>query len=143
MYTKSELMDMLAVAESVTATARIAMPEDVVPLLAKYRNLETEGFFVVCLDGAQNVIETVQVSQGLLNKTIVHPREVYRLAIKLNCASIIVAHNHPSGNLAPSKEDREITGRLKQAGDVVGVQLLDHVIISSNGFYSFLSEGCL
>jgi DNA repair protein RadC len=77
---------------------------------------------------------------GLINRVIIHPREVYIHAIIDNAFSIVLVHNHPSGNLKPSKEDEEITKQIKQAGDLLGINVLDHLIISKKGYYSFRKE---
>jgi len=120
---------------------KITSPSDCVPLLGEYRDAETEQFIVIILDSEHKVIEIKVISSGILNKAIIHPREVFRPALIANACSIIIAHNHPSGNLEPSKEDRDITYRLKEAGELLGVGVLDHIIISIKGYYSFLEEG--
>ena len=78
---------------------------------------------------------------GILNRTIVHPREVFAEPITKRAAAIIVAHNHPSGNVDPSPEDREITNRLKAAGETLGIPLLDHIIFGVKGYFSFVEQG--
>lgn len=120
---------------------RISHPSDVVPHLAPYINERQEHFLTITVNGAHEVIKIHVTSIGLLNRTIVHPREVFYAAITDNAAAIILAHNHPSGNLTPSVEDREVTNRLRQAGGILGIPVLDHVIISTNGHYSFLEHG--
>jgi DNA repair protein RadC len=80
---------------------------------------------------------------GLVNRTIVHPREVYADPLTDRASSIIVAHNHPSGNVDPSPEDRDITKRLKEAGEILGIPILDHLVFSSESFYSFLENGLI
>ncbi len=122
---------------------RVEHPEDLLPLLAPYKNKEQEYFIVIILSGAYEVIRTEIVTIGLLNRTMVHPREVFTLAVEERAAAIVVAHNHPSGTLYPSKEDLEITTRLKKAGEILGIPLLDHIIITKNGHYSFLAHHCL
>ena len=81
------------------------------------------------------------VSVGLVNKTQVHPREVFADPITDRASAIIVAHNHPSGGIAPSKEDVEITAQLKAAGETLGIKLLDHIIFNQKDYYSFLEKG--
>ena len=120
---------------------KISSPSDVYPLLAHYGDRQQEYFFSICLNGAHEVIDVKIVSKGILNRTIIHPREIYSTAIELRSASIVVAHNHPSGNLEPSKDDRDITYRLKEAGMILGIELLDHVVFSYKGYFSFLEEG--
>jgi DNA repair protein RadC len=120
---------------------KISSPSDVYPLLAHYGDRQQEYFFSISLNGAHEVIEVKTVSKGILNRAIIHPREVFTDAITQRAASIIVAHNHPSGNLEPSKEDRDITYRLQEAGMLLGIELLDHVVFSHKGYFSFLEEG--
>ena len=81
------------------------------------------------------------VSVGLVNRTIVHPREVFADPLKDRAAAVICCHNHPSGNTTPSPEDREVTKTLKEAGETLGIQLLDHIIFSDRGYFSFLEQG--
>lgn len=120
---------------------KISSPSDVYPLLTHYGDRQQEYFFSICLNGAHEVIDVKTVSKGILNRAIIHPREVFADAISLRAASLVVAHNHPSGNLEPSKEDREITYRLQEAGVLLGIELLDHVVFSHKGYFSFLEEG--
>lgn len=119
---------------------RIQHPSDVLPLLLPYADKKQEYFLCISLNGAYEVIKTRVVSIGLLNRTMVHPREVFADPIMDRAAAIIVSHNHPSGNLEPSAEDREITSRLRKAGEIIGITLLDHIIISEKGHFSFLKE---
>lgn len=121
-------------------SSKISSPSDVYPLLTKYHRKKQEHFLVLTLDGSHNVIRINIATIGILNRAIVHPREIFITAIKDNSASIIIAHNHPSGNLEPSREDREITKRLCKAGEILGIEVLDHVIISKKGYYSFLED---
>lgn len=111
--------------------------------LSEYHTQEREHFIAITLDGASRVIETRVVSIGTLNQSLVHPREVYRNAILDNAAGIIIAHNHPSGQTFPSHEDKMVTKRLKEVGKLIGIKLLDHVIITVEGYYSFQEEGAL
>ncbi len=120
---------------------RVVSPADVFPLLKKFGSKQQEHFLVVTLNGAQSVIRVHIVSIGLLNRTLIHPREVFCRAITDHAATIIIAHNHPSGDLTPSREDREATRRLQAAGDLLGIQVLDHLIISRSGFHSFKESG--
>ena len=122
---------------------RIRQPNEVVPLLQHYADRSQEHFLSVSLNGAHEVIAVRVVSIGLVNRTLVHPREVYADALKDRAAAVIVAHNHPSGSVHPSGEDRAVTRSLLQAGEVLGVRLLDHIIFSTRGHYSFLEHGLL
>lgn len=100
-----------------------------------------EHFIVLTLRTNHEVIRRHVVTKGLLNRALVHPREVFYPAIKDNAAAIIVAHNHPSGNTEPSREDVEVTARLRSAGEILGIPVLDHVIVGRRGYYSFLEAG--
>jgi len=106
-----------------------------------YGQMDVEYFLCITLDGGHRVINIHVVTKGLLNKTIVHPREVFRPAIKDNAAAIIVAHNHPSNQLSPSDEDRRLTKRLREAGDIVGIAILDHLILARDSYFSFMEAG--
>jgi DNA repair protein RadC len=107
------------------------------------RDLRREIFLVVLLDGRNRKIGEVRVSEGSLSASIVHPREVFLPAIRASAASILVAHNHPSGDARPSAEDREVTWRLGRAGELLGIRLLDHVILGESSYYSFAEEGMM
>lgn len=109
--------------------------------LYKYRNKKQEHFIVLLLDGKNEVIKTHVATIGLLNSSQVHPREVFVEAIKRRSASIIIAHNHPSGLNTPSREDLAITKRIKEAGELIGITVLDHIIFSKTGFHSMLENG--
>ena len=122
---------------------KINYPSDVVPLVSHFADRNQEHFLCISLNGAHEVMKLRVVSVGLLNRTIVHPREVFADPLKDRAAAIVVAHNHPSGNVEPSREDRQITTRLKEWGETLGIQLLDHIIFSVRGYYSFLEQGGL
>ncbi len=114
-----------------------AAPDDVVALIGRKLRVETREHFLVLLMNARHECTAVEsVSIGSLNASIVHPREVLRPAVLAASASIIVAHNHPSGDPEPSEEDLSITRRLAQVGELLGIGLLDHVIIASRGVVS-------
>ena len=98
----------------------------------------------MCLDTKNKVTGLFKVSQGSLNSSIVHPREVFKRALMQNSNSIILAHNHPSGDVTPSGEDISITRRLQEAGDILGIKVLDHLIIGAGGRYkSFKEDGII
>jgi DNA repair protein RadC len=122
---------------------RVQSPEDVYPLIRHFADRSQERFIAISLDGGHEVLGIRLVTVGLVNRTIVHPREVYSDPIKDRACALIVAHNHPSGRLEPSQEDREITKRLAEAGEILGISLLDHLIIGQHGFLSFIKEGLL
>lgn len=94
----------------------------------------------ITYNGAHEVLGVYNVGKGLVDRSLVHPREVFRPAIADNAAAIALAHNHPSGNLNPSDADRNVTGRIKRAGTLIGISLLDHIIVARDGYYSFLEH---
>jgi DNA repair protein RadC len=122
---------------------KISLPPDVLPLIRHYADRKQEHFICISLNGANEVINTRIVSVGLVNKTQVHPREVFADPITDRASAIIVAHNHPAGGLYPSKEDIEVTKQLKSAGEILGIRLLDHIIFNHKGYYSFLEDAKL
>jgi|LSQX01.3.fsa_nt_gb DNA repair protein RadC len=122
---------------------KISLPSDVIPLISHLSDRKQEHFICISLSGASEVIATRVVTVGLVNKTQVHPREVFADPITDRATGIIVAHNHPAGSLVPSKEDRFVTKILKEAGDILGIRLTDHIIFSRKGYYSFLESGQL
>ena len=141
--TKQELLKALWTAEKENPTTKITGPEDIYLPLLKYRNKKREYFIVITLDGAHQIIKQRVVSIGMVNRTLTHPREVFRNAISDNAVAIIVAHNHPSGNSEPSRDDDLLTERLTAAGKIIGIEVLDHVIITRTGNYSYLENGKL
>jgi DNA repair protein RadC len=114
---------------------------DVASLMAPVLELETvEVCYVVCLTVPLTLIGYHLVSRGSLSEALMHPREVFKAAVLANAAGIVLVHNHPSGNPKPSRADVEITARIKAAGEVMGIELLDHVIIGHHGLYTSLKE---
>jgi len=109
----------------------------------RFRDRRKEHFLILLLDGKNRIIREEQVSEGSLNQSIVHPREVFKPAVRESAAAIILVHNHPSGDPAPSREDREITRRLKEGGDLLGIRVLDHIIIGDGSYLSFVEQGLL
>ena len=107
------------------------------------RDLKHEIFKVVLLDAKNTVLKEATVSKGSLTLSIVHPREVFALAVRESACAVIFLHNHPSGDPTPSLEDRQLTRRLVAAGDVLGIRVLDHVILGENRYVSFADEGWL
>jgi DNA repair protein RadC len=105
--------------------------------------LKQERFYVVLLDGKGRVMRDLLVSEGSLTASIVHPREVFRRAIREAAAAVILVHNHPSGDPTPSPEDEALTARLRAAGDLLGIRVLDHVVIGSGCYVSFVDSGKL
>ena len=102
-----------------------------------------EHFVLVAVNALSVPVGVVTVSVGTLSASLVHPREVFAPAILLNAAGIVVAHNHPSGDTTPSAEDKDVTRRLVHAGELLGIPVLDHLIVSANGHYSFKDAGML
>jgi DNA repair protein RadC len=125
------------------AAPRIREPEDVVRLFQRLRDLQVEEFHLLALDSQSQVLRQVLVTRGLLNSSLVHPREVFRAAIAEAAAGIIVVHNHPSGDPTPSAEDRAVTRQLAEAGRLLDLPLYDHVIIAGDRFVSLATLGLL
>ena len=122
---------------------KITSAKDVYEELKEYHNKKQEYFLALYLDGANHLIQTKIITIGILNQSLVHPREVFSYAIEKRCASIIVAHNHPSGILEASNEDINVTKRLQESGKILGIELLDHLIITNDGYLSLKEEGVL
>ena len=110
---------------------------------ARLRHARQEIFYALLLDSRHRLIGEVEVSRGSLNQSLVHPREVFAPALRESAASIVVLHNHPSGDPHPSREDHEVTRRLAHAGEILGVRLLDHVVIGAGDYRSFARSGWL
>jgi DNA repair protein RadC len=104
------------------------------------RHVTQERFLVILLDGRHRVLRQELVSQGTLTASLVHPREVFRPALRESAAALVLVHNHPSGDPTPSREDREITERLMRAGEILGVPVLDHVVVAERGYCSLREE---
>ena len=120
---------------------KVKEPTDVLPLISYLANRKQEHFIAISLNGANEVIASRVITVGLVNATQIHPREVFCDPITDRACALIIAHNHPSGALSPSAEDLAITGRLKAAGETVGIRLMDHIIFSRKGYYSLLEHG--
>jgi DNA repair protein RadC len=125
------------------ASVKIATPADILPLIHHYTDRKQEHLLAITINGANEVLNIRVVSIGLIDRTLVHPREVFADAVADRASGIIIAHNHPAGDLAPSPADIDATHQLKQAGAVVGIELLDHVIFNKLGYFSFLESGRL
>ena len=123
--------------------APIKSPSDIVPFVKNYAVCEKEHFLLVTLNGGHEIIQIHVVTVGTLNRTLIHPREVFTLAMRDNAAAIIVSHNHPSGNCQPSEEDVAVTGILEKVSIIMGIELLDHVIVSRESYFSFLENKML
>lgn len=123
--------------------APIKHPEDVVPFVKNYAVSEKEHFLLVTLNGGHEIIQIHVISVGTLNRALIHPREVFAVAIRENAAAIIVCHNHPSGNCDPSEEDIQVTGILAKAAEFMGIEILDHIIVSRECYFSFVENKLL
>jgi len=120
----------------------IRSPQDVWQLLAPDLNyLQKEHFVCLFLNTKNHVIDKETISIGSLNAAIVHPREVFRAAIKRAAASIVCAHNHPTGDPTPSEEDIRLTARLAEAGTLIGIEVLDHIVLGHERYYSLKEHG--
>lgn len=123
--------------------SRFTAPEQVFETFRFLMQETKEHFTTLHLDGKNRVVCMDVVSVGSLNQSIVHPREVFKSACLSNAAAIILVHQHPSGDAAPSREDIEITKRLREAGDIMGIKVLDHVIVGDGEYVSFVERGLL
>ena len=122
---------------------KIETPADLLPHVRHYADRRQEHFLCATINGANEILNIRVVSIGLIDRSPVHPREVFADALADRAAAVIVAHNHPSGGLEPSDADCEITRQLKGAGAIIGIALLDHIIFDRSGYYSFLENGRL
>lgn len=119
----------------------ISTPEDVVALCGpQLRGRDREHFWTLALNTKNRLLRIIEVSVGSLNASIVHPRELFKDAVRVSAASVIVVHNHPSGDPTPSGADIQLTRRLIKAGDVLGIELLDHVVIGDGGEHASLRD---
>ena len=110
---------------------------------ASVREAKKEHFLILCLNARRQLIHLETVSIGTLSASLVHPREVYSPAIQHAAAAVVAVHNHPSGDSTPSSEDRDVTRRLQRAGELLGIPLADHVVVSASGFFSFREHGLI
>ncbi|GAB6099088.1 DNA repair protein RadC [Halanaerocella petrolearia] len=134
-----ELSKKIVVASS--QLTRISSPEEVADILIpKLRYENQEKFLVILLNTKNEILAVEEVSKGSLNSSVVHPREVFRAAIKRSSAAVILAHNHPSGNTTPSQEDIKISKRLSKAGNIIGIKVLDHLIVGGTDYISLKNE---
>lgn len=121
----------------------LSRTQDVYDLVRHYASRPQEQFISAAVNGANELLDITVVSLGTLDQAPVHPREVYAPAIQARASGIIVAHNHPSGNLNPSPADLDATRRLSEAGKILGIRLIDHVIFSEEGFFSLYESGLM
>ena len=134
--------DLISVRSSRTPY-KVTCPTDLYSALKRYANAKTERFISISLDGGHNIIHLNLVSIGTTNRCIAHPREIFLAAIKDCATALVVAHLHPSGCNIPSDIDKDVTNRLRDAGELLGIPLLDHIVFSRTGFYSFVEGGLL
>lgn len=121
----------------------VASPVDALPLLEEIRDQRREHFLCLYLNARNQVIFKEVVSIGSLSASIVHPREVFQAAITHSAASVVLAHNHPSGDVSPSRDDIELTRRLVRAGEIMGIDVLDHIIMAAEDFLSMKERGLM
>lgn len=124
-------------------SGQITSPKDIYNEVRHYAYRSQEQFIVLSMNGAQEVIDIFTATIGLVNKTLIHPREVFSEPIRRRATSIAIAHNHPSGQLQPSEEDINVTNRLVEAGKLLGIKVLDHLIFTSEGYYSMLEHSLI
>ncbi len=123
---------------------QVRSPADVARFLGERAVAEdVEVFYVLALNSQHVITAVTELTRGILNASLVAPREVFRWALAMNAADIVLAHNHPSGDTTPSQDDRNVTKSLVEAGRIVEIPVLDHVILGSPGFYSFAEAGLL
>lgn len=119
----------------------VSAPEDVVAVCwPRMRGLDREHFWALALNTKNRLLRVCEVSVGSLNASVVHPREVFKEAVRLSAASLVLVHNHPSGDPTPSGADMQLTRRLAKAGDVLGIEVLDHVVIGDSGSHASLRD---
>jgi DNA repair protein RadC len=123
------------------AGTRINHPSQAYKLVRHYSNRKQEHFICISLNGAHEVLAVRVITVGLVNRTVVHPREVFADALTDRACAIICAHNHPSGGAEPSKEDNAVTESLKRAADVLGIHFIDHLIFTDAGYFSYCQAG--
>lgn len=124
-------------------TVKVTIAQDVLPLVADIAGKQQEYFICISLNGANEVIEKRVVTIGLLDKSPVHPREVFADVIADRAAAVIFAHNHPSGDLQPSEPDRSTHTQLTEAAKILGLRVLDHIIVTKKGYFSFQENGLI
>ncbi len=142
----SQLMAVAELSKRISAfkyeKIKISSPNDAaVVMMEEMRYYKKEYFKIILLDTKNNIIKVSEISIGSLNSSIVHPREVFQEAIVNSSSSIILVHNHPSGESEPSQEDISLTNRLVECGKIIGIKVIDHIIIGDGNFFSFKEEG--
>ncbi len=131
-------------AQEIPEKEKVTSVNDLYKIFSQYlSDLQTEEFWAIFLDQKNHVIYKTQISKGGISGTLVDVRVIFRIAIEHLATSVVVAHNHPTGNLTPSQPDISITRRIKEAGELLDIKLLDHLIIGENSFFSFSEQGLL
>ena len=131
-------------AQEIPEKEKVTSVNDLYKIFSQYlSDLQTEEFWAIFLNQKNHVIYKTQISKGGISGTLVDVRVIFRIAIEHFATSVVVAHNHPTGNLTPSQPDISITRRIKEAGDLLDIKLLDHLIIGENSFFSFSEQGLL
>ena len=131
-------------AQEIPEKEKVTSVNDLYKIFSQYlSDLQTEEFWAIFLNQKNHVIYKTQISKGGISGTLVDVRVIFRIAIEHCATSVVVAHNHPTGNLTPSQPDISITRRIKEAGDLLDIKLLDHLIIGENSFFSFSEQGLL
>ncbi|MBO8161113.1 MAG: JAB domain-containing protein [Thermosipho sp. (in: Bacteria)] len=125
---------------------KVTCPDDIKKIAIEVLELDEQAeevLALVTLDTKLKVTGVFEVSRGSINSSIVHPREIFKRAMLVNASSIAILHNHPSGDPKPSKEDNKITRRLQEAGNLLGIELIDHVIIGDDSYFSYKEHGII
>ena len=131
-------------AQEIPEKEKVTSVNDLYKIFSQYlSDLQTEEFWAIFLNQKNHVIYKTQISKGGISGTLVDVRVIFRIAIEHFATSVVVAHNHPTGNLTPSQPDISITRRIKEAGDLLDIKLLDHLIVGENSFFSFSEQGLL
>lgn len=125
------------------AGAKVQNPRDAVVLLSRLELEEQECFVAILLNAQHRAIAVAEVTRGTVNSSLVAPREVFRLAVAMNASAVILAHNHPSGDVTPSIADRQVTEQLAAAGRVLDIPVHDHIIVAPGRYTSFAEAGLL
>lgn len=140
----AELSKRMASTSRMGKRVTVKSPDDVCTLLMEeMRHLKKEVFKIVLLNTKNHVIKHVDISVGSVNASIVHPREVFSEAVKTRCTAMVLVHNHPSGDPEPSTDDVGTTKRLTEAGNILGIKVLDHIIIGDRKYFSFKEKGLI
>ena len=143
MDTKKQLLRELMRLEKENPTKKITTPDDAYYPLMKWSKKKQEHFIVMSLDSASHIIKTKAITIGTVNRTLVSPREVFIEAMKNNAVSVILAHNHPSGNLEPSGDDKKLFSKMQEACKIMSINLLDFIIFGETGYYSFTGQNLI